>query len=157
MALYLDIETRSFPRALHYVTVVGFYHEDTGMVQQIWPDLTAETLAEALPPAERLFTFNGNNFDLPVIEGHLGLDLREAYKSHDLMYDCWKNGLKGGLKKVERFLGITRELAPLSNWQIQDCWTRWKHKGDEKALETLLKYNEEDVMSLVELRRHLGV
>jgi hypothetical protein len=73
------------------------------------------------------------------------------------MYDCWKHGLKGGLKAVERQLGIEREQPPLGNYQIQECWTRWKHKQDEQALSVLLKYNEEDVMNLVRLREILGV
>jgi len=67
-SLYLDIETRSFPGRTHYISVVGFYHEETGLVQMLWPDITAETLEAALPDAERIYTFNGNNFDLKVIQ-----------------------------------------------------------------------------------------
>lgn len=159
-SLYLDIETRAVPKLpMHrqYITVVGFYHESTGLRQLLWPDLTADSLAEALPEAERIYTYNGNNFDISVIRNHLGLDLLDFYKSRDLMYDCWSHGLKGGLKAVERRLGIPREQPPLSNYEIQHCWTRWKHHGDEEALEVLLKYNEEDVMNLVALRRKLGV
>lgn len=73
------------------------------------------------------------------------------------MYDCWQRGLKGGLKAVERRLGIERTEPPLSNSQIQQCWTRWKHKQDDEALRRLLKYNEEDVMNLVSLREKLGL
>lgn len=159
-ALYLDIETRAVPKLpwhRQYITVVGFYHKDTGLQQLLWPDLTAESLDAALPDAERIYTFNGNSFDLKVIRSHLGLDLLERYKSRDLMFDCWSQGLKGGLKKVEQILGIPREQPPLSNYEIQRCWTHWKHKGDEEALKVLLKYNEEDVMNLVELRAKLGV
>ena len=140
-----------------YITVVGFFHEDTGLRQMIWPDITAEALLEELPEAERIYTYNGNGFDLKVINHRLGVNLLDFYKSRDLMYDCWSHGLKGGLKAVERQVGIERVQPPLSNNQIQYCWTRWKHKGDEEALATLLKYNEEDVMNLVELRRHLGI
>ncbi|MHB8858343.1 MAG: ribonuclease H-like domain-containing protein [Thermoleophilia bacterium] len=156
-SLYLDIETRSFPRALHYITVVGFYHASTGLTQMIWPDITAESLSAALPDAKHIYTYNGNGFDLPVIRGHLGLDLLERYKSRDLMYSCRSKGIKGGLKKVEFQLGIDRDQHPLNNFQIQECWTRWKHKGDEEALKVLLKYNEEDVMNLVAIREKLGI
>ena len=156
-SLYLDIETRSFPGALHYITVVGFYHAATGLVQLVWPDITAESLADALPDAEHVYTYNGNGFDLPVICEQLGVDLLDRYKSRDLMYDCRTHGLKGGLKKVEFLLGIDRDQPPLNNWQIQECWSRWKHKGDEEALGVLLKYNEEDVMNLVAIREKLGL
>lgn len=159
-SIYLDIETRAFPRlqrSRQYITVVGFYHEDTGLVQLLWPDITAESLLESLPPAERIFTFNGNSFDLTVIRQQLELNLMDKYQSHDLMYDCWSRGLRGGLKAVERRLGIARSHQPLSNYQIQHCWSRWKHNQDEEALRVLLKYNEEDVMNLIHLRKHLGV
>ena len=104
-SLYLDIETRCFRGTNHYITVVGFYHEETGLVQLVWPDLTAEILSEALPNAGRIYTFNGNSFDLKMIKHELGLDLLDRYKSRDLMYDCRSQGLTGGLKKVE-FLAL---------------------------------------------------
>lgn len=156
-SIYLDIETRSFGRALHYISVVGFYHEQTGLRQMLWPDIDAETLAEALPPAEAIYTYNGNGFDLKVIEQKLGLKLTESYKSRDLMHDCRRQNLRGGLKKVELQLGIVRTQPPLNNYEIQHCWTRWKHHQDEEALAVLLKYNEEDVMNLIKLREHLGI
>jgi len=155
--IYLDIETRSFPRRMHYITVVGFYHEETGLVQMLWPDITNETLDAALPDADRIYTFNGNNFDLKVIRQFHGINLLDRYKSRDLMYDCWQRGLKGGLKVVEQNLDIQHTQPPLDNRAIQECWSRWKHKGDEEALKILLKNNEEDVMNLVKLRRRLGV
>lgn len=154
-SIYLDIETRSFPGRMHYITVVGFYHEETGLVQMLWPDITTETLDATLPDADRIYTFNGNNFDLKVIRQFHGINLLDRYNSRDLMYDCWKHGLKGGLKVVEQNLGIQRTQPPLDNYEIQRCWSRWKHKGDEEALKVLLKYNEEDVMNLVRLREIL--
>jgi len=156
-SIYLDIETRSFGRANHYITVVGFYHQQTGLRQLLWPDIDAESLVEALPPAEDIYTYNGNSFDLKVIEQELGLNLSESFHSCDLMYACWSQGLKGGLKSVECQLGIARTQPPLNNYEIQHCWTRWKHHGDQEALARLLKYNEEDVMNLMELRKRLGI
>ena len=136
--------------------MIGFYHETSGLKQLVWPDITAESLRAELPEAERIYTFNGNGFDLRVINHHLGLNLLDFYKSRDLMYDCWSNGLKGGLKAVERQLGIARNQL-LTNSQIQYCWTRWKHRGDEEALSRLLEYNRDDVMNLVKLRERLGI
>ena len=126
-------------------------------MQHVWPDLTGEALASSLPQAERIYTYNGNAFDLKLIQRHLGIDLLRRYKSRDLMYDCRSSGLTGGLKAVERQLGIERAQPPLSNTEIQQCWTRWKHKQDGAALKRLLKYNEEDVMNLVRLREMLGM
>ncbi|RJQ48021.1 MAG: exonuclease [Gaiellales bacterium] len=126
-------------------------------MQHVWPELTGDTLAASLPEARRIYTYNGNCFDLKVVRQHLGVDLLDHYKSRDLMYDCRQRGLTGGLKAVERLLGIERSQPPLSNAEIQQCWTRWKHRQDEGSLRRLLKYNEEDVMNLVLLRERLGV
>ena len=156
-SIYLDIETRYFFGKTHYVTIVGFYHEETGLRQLIWPDIDADSLTEALPPARCIYSYNGDNFDLPMIRSELGLDLRESYISRDLMRDCRLNGLRGGLKSVEQKLGIVRSQTPLENMEIQDCWSRWKHRNDDDALARLLKYNEDDVMNLIELRRKLGI
>ncbi len=158
--LYLDIETRAVPGLSwdrQYITVVGFFHKETGLRQIIWPHLSGAALKAALPAAERIFTYNGEGFDLKVIRRQLGLNLLDYYKSHDLMFDCWSKGLKGGLKAVEHRLGIGRAVEPLSNRELQRCWTLWKHRQNEAALKHLLAYNGDDVMNLVALRERLEV
>ena len=64
------------------------------------------------------------------------------------MYDCWKKNLYGGFKSVERQLGISRKLTEVNGYEAVRLWWRYVNDCDEDALNTLLKYNREDVLNL---------
>ena len=104
---------------------------------------------------DRLRICNGSRFDLPVIKRKLGLDLREQFESHDLMLLCWKRNLYGGLKKVEKVLGIRRRLPDMDGQEAMHLWYRYQKYGDRFSLERLLEYNREDVMNLIPLHKKL--
>jgi uncharacterized protein YprB with RNaseH-like and TPR domain len=61
-------------------------------------------------------------------------------------------GLSGGLKSIERQVGIqrSRETAGLSGWDAVRLWREWR-RGSEEAREVLLRYNAEDVVNMVPL------
>lgn len=103
------------------------------------------------------YSYNGSRFDLPFIRAKLGIDLNECFRHRDLMYDCWKNDLKGGLKAVERRLGIERKLQGVDGYVAVQLWWDYMNNNDEQALRVLLDYNKEDVVNLKALRRKLGV
>lgn len=114
MALaFLDIET-SWDKT---ITVIGVYRRGEGTLQLVAPDITRKRLREALAGVEIIFTYNGARFDLPVIEQALGIDLENHHAHRDLMLDCWKHKLKGGLKAVERRLGIHRDTEGVDGLQ----------------------------------------
>ena len=146
---YLDIET-TFRGS---VTVVGIYREPGRLVQLVGEWITPPVLEEALGSVETVVTYNGNRFDLPVIKRKIGLDIRRSYRSRDLMYDCHRMGLFGGLKAVERTLGIDRETVGLTGRDAPVLWDRYRKRGDREALALLLRYNGEDVVNLAILRR----
>jgi len=150
---FLDIET-SWSRN---ITVIGVYRPQQGTQQLIWPNLSRDSLLELLDGAETLFTYNGSRFDLPVIEQHLGIDLGERLAHRDLMHDCWKNGLYGGLKRVEQILGIHRDTEGIDGLAAMNLWERHHRHKDAEALEVLLRYNREDVENLETLARKIGV
>ncbi|MDV2502615.1 MAG: ribonuclease H-like domain-containing protein [bacterium] len=152
MPAYLDIET-SYDGAL---TVVGLWRPHGGLSQWVSPDIDSAELLEALSGAQALYTYNGHRFDLPVIHRRLGLNLRRLFASRDLMYDCWRRGLYGGLKAVERQLGIPRSLPHLDGRDAMRLWAAYVDRGEEEALELLLRYNREDVENLDLLRSHLS-
>jgi uncharacterized protein YprB with RNaseH-like and TPR domain len=149
---YLDIET-SWERT---ITVIGIYRSDEGTSQLIAPEINRSRLVELLEGIEGLFTYNGAAFDLPVIERHLGVNLAKLHRHRDLMYDCWKHKLKGGLKAVERRLGIFRDTEGVDGIQAMNLW-RAHRQGHPEALELLLRYNKEDCENLEMLARKLGV
>lgn len=150
MSLYLDIETEWDGT----LTVVGFFHETTGLVQLVGSDITRRKLFSALPDANAVFTYNGHCFDLYHLRSQLGIDLRQMFDSYDLRWICQRHGLMGGLKGVERQLGIRRERPDIDGREAIRLWHRYT-RGNHGALETLLEYNGEDVMNLIEVRRHL--
>jgi uncharacterized protein len=149
MKAYLDIETCAGGQ----VTVVGVYREDRGLLQLVGGEITDVAVWKALEGVEILCTFNGDRFDLPLLERQTRLDLRSQFRSLDLLRECRRVGLKGGLKCMEERFGIARTTRGMSGWDALQLWGRYEGDGDRKALRLLLEYNREDVMNLVQLER----
>ena len=151
MNAYLDIET-AFDGS---ITVIGIFRPDVGTIQLVGGGVTDLNLYRALEGIRTIYTYNGGCFDLPVIRRRLQVDLKQDFRHHDLMRDCWKQGLKGGLKKVELKIGIARGTAGLSGWDAPKLWHRFETIGDQDALDLLLRYNRDDVINLPRLRAYL--
>ena len=157
---YLDIETTGLSCQYADITVIGIYlanGRDIRLVQLVGRDVTVDNLSEVIRGVSTIYTYNGSRFDLPFIHGSLGINLTDIFHHHDLMYDCWRCNLKGGFKAVERQLGIPRQLQGINGWDAILLWQRYQYSGDQKALATLLKYNEEDVVNLKALRERLQI
>jgi uncharacterized protein YprB with RNaseH-like and TPR domain len=155
---YLDIETTGLSPYYSRITVVGIYstwNQGSQFVQLVGDDVSSDNLIKNLQGVATLYTYNGSRFDLPFIDSHLGINLAETVRHCDLMYDCWRVGLKGGLKCVERQLGIPRQLREVNGYQAVRLWWRYVNDYDEAALAILLQYNKEDVLNLKVLRERL--
>lgn len=150
--IYLDVET-DWSRQL---TVVGFHAPSTGLVQLVGPEISAERLHQVLPAAGTLYTYNGHSFDLSCLRKQLGVDLRRRFQSVDLRWVCWRQGLRGGQKAIEKGLGKQRKLPDLDSRDALVLWGRFQ-KGDRTALVTLLRYNAEDLEGMMFIRRHPAV
>ncbi len=149
MKAYLDIETGPSGQ----VTVVGIYREDRGLRQLVGGEISDVAVWDALEGVETICTFNGDRFDLPLLERQTRLDLRGRFRSLDLLRECRRAGIKGGLKKLEERFGIARESRGMSGWDALRLWARYETEADEEALRQLLAYNREDVMNLIRLER----
>jgi uncharacterized protein YprB with RNaseH-like and TPR domain len=150
---FLDIET-SWSR---HITVIGVYRPIYGTRQLISPDISKSTLFDMLKGVKTLFTYNGSRFDLPVIESEIGINLSDHFRHQDLMHDCWRNDLYGGLKRVEQILGIHRDTEGVDGLMAMNLWERHDRHKDPEALEVLLRYNREDVENLEALAIKLGL
>lgn len=117
--------------------------------------MTRDNLLKAVGTVQTIYTYNGSRFDLPFIDGSLGIDLNDMFFHHDLVYDCWRNNLKGGFKAVEQQLGIPRQLKGIGGWDAVMLWWRYQYYDDRTALALLLQYNKEDVINLKVLRERL--
>ena len=155
---YLDIETTGLSPTDCIVTVIGMYicnGEDARTVQLVGKDISVDSLLEALESVRIIHTYNGSRFDLPFIHSCLGIDLNKLYPHRDLMFDCWKNNLYGGLKAVERQLGIERRLKDVDGLEAVKLWWEYVDSFDLEALNKLLAYNKEDVVNLKILKSKL--
>lgn len=156
---YLDIETTGLSCQYADITVIGIYlvnGRGSRLMQLVGREVTVDNLLEAVDGVSTIYTYNGSRFDLPFIHGSLGINLADIFSHHDLMYDCWRCNLKGGFKAVEQQLGIPRRLQGVTGWDAVLLWQRYQNYGDQDALATLLKYNEEDVVNLKVLRERLS-
>jgi len=157
---YLDIETTGLNRFYADLTVIGIALEKgrkTEVVQFIEDDLSERSLLKALDSVDEIYSYNGSRFDLPFIGAKLRVDLKSCFKHTDLMYDCWRNNLKGGLKAVEKQLSINRRLQGIDGRMAIKLWYEYVNNHSQQALLTLLDYNREDVINLRLLRQKLRV
>jgi uncharacterized protein YprB with RNaseH-like and TPR domain len=157
---YLDIETTGLSRSHADLTVVGIATvTGTGIrVSQLCgSQISAEGICRLLDEVDEVYTYNGSRFDLPFIKAKLQIDLKTHCAHTDLMYNCWRRNLKGGLKAVEAALGIQRRLANVNGYMAVRLWWDYVNNDNVQALRTLLEYNREDVVNLHTLRGRLGV
>lgn len=143
-ACFFDIETTGLDHARNDVTCVSVTRggETTTLVKG--RDLTRRRLADLLD-APLLVTFNGKRFDAPFLER--SFDIRVDAPHVDLMYPCRRLDLTGGLKRIERDVGIDRDRPDISGRDAVRLWHEYE-RGDPDALDTLVEYNREDTENL---------
>ena len=95
-----------------------------------------------------IVTFNGASFDLPFLRGEFG-ELPTGFAHVDLRWVLARLGYRGGLKKIERATGLAKRggLAELDGGHAVRMW-EMAQQGEDEALQTLIRYNAEDVASL---------
>lgn len=143
---YVDIETTGLSRWTNTLTVLGIYDGEESNIYIHEQDM--EKGYEKLKEYDTIVTFNGKQFDLPFIEQKSGEKF--DFVHFDLRFLLKELGYAGGLKKIERELGIVRdgEVADVDGREAVRLWKKYKNYGDENALRVLLKYNEEDIVNL---------
>lgn len=148
--VYLDIETDGGD----LITVIGFVAEGSDPVQLADEEVSSSELLRRLPASGRIFTFNGERFDLPKIREGLGVDLLDQFESCDLMKVGWAHDLAGGQKAIEDQLGFNRSLPGMGGLDAIRLWDEYA-AGSNVSLETLLAYNAEDLDGMRFIRAHL--
>ena len=158
-AAFLDIETTGLSPEYSYTTLVGILDQN-GYTAYLRGD-NLDDLPEALMRYDLIVTYNGASFDLPFLRreiqpsGEPGAEDLFANAVHiDLRYPLRRAGYTGGLKQIEKRTGLGRPSA-LSRLGGADAVTLWRMAGEGEpgAVETLIRYNAEDVASLPELAR----
>ncbi|MDS0477504.1 ribonuclease H-like domain-containing protein [Natrinema sp. 1APR25-10V2] len=144
-ACFLDIETTGLSADRNDVTTVSLHRGGETKTFVKDRDLTGDRLARELEDSALLVTFNGQRFDVPFLE--TSFDLEVDLPHVDLMYPCKKLGLDGGLKAIERDLGIERDMPDISGRDAVRLWHEYE-SGDDAALETLVEYNRADTRNM---------
>lgn len=143
---FLDIETGGDPGEWGGVTVVGVY--DGAEVIQYVADHNMWLINDALKEYDVVCTFAGASFDLPVLRREFpNMYLPPIHI--DLKHPLKQLGYTGGLKRIERRLGLTRpdEVQGLDGFAAVRLWAEHQ-AGQPGALDTLLTYNACDVINL---------
>ena len=94
-----------------------------------------------------LVTYNGRCFKVPFIESYLGIELDQVHI--DLRYILRSLGYTGGFKGCEKKAGIDRgDLEGVDGYFAVLFWDDYLRNKSQKAPETLLAYNIQDVVNL---------
>ena len=144
--LYLDIETDGGTSG-SAITTIGTF--DGVEFRCFIKGQNLQEFPEFVMSYGMIVSFYGANFDLPMLEKRYP-DLRFNQLHLDLCPTLRQIGVTGGLKRIEKQLGISRgeETDGLGGLDAIRLWRRYSQLGDDQALETLIVYNREDVVNL---------
>ena len=148
-ATFFDIETTGLDQQRNKVTTVSVYRNGESRTYVRGQDLTAENLRQEFFDSKIVVSFNGKRFDQPFLEHNFDLNMETPHL--DLMYACKRIGYSGGLKTIEKELGIDRELEDIDGREAVRLWKRYENEGDEDALRKLVRYNRYDAENLEQL------
>jgi uncharacterized protein len=143
---FLDIETTGLSKHHDEVTVIGLYDGQESRIFINGKNL--EEFPKEIAKYQTVITFNGKCFDVPFLKAKFpGVDFNKFHI--DLRYVMKNLGFAGGLKKIEREVGIQRDddLQDISGWDAVRLWHKYK-RGDDEALRLLVKYNIADIENL---------
>jgi uncharacterized protein YprB with RNaseH-like and TPR domain len=145
-ASYFDIETSGL-EADSIVTLVCCFHD--GRPLRFMAHENLDDFLDLLEKVKLLVSFNGASFDVPRVLGRFHIP--ELPCPHiDLRWLCHHAGWRGGLKKIERALGLRRpsDLEGLGGAEAVWLWQAWQERGDEQAKRTLERYCAADTVML---------
>lgn len=156
MTAFLDIETDEARRPI----AVGVLRDsETRQAVAKDPGWVVDPcdVVDLLRLGERLVTFNGASFDLPILRAlSPGLARKIAACEHVDLYPLARAArLSGGLKEIEYRIGFRAAEAPERAGRVYARWAAWREHGDAEALRELLDYNRDDLLGTEALYRRL--
>lgn len=152
-ATFLDIETSGDELRPEITTIIA---KHAGRLHIYTAERNLDEFLHLLDHITFWVTFNGASFDVPQLENHFHIPLRDI--AHvDLRWVCYHAQLRGGLKEIERAIGLTRppDLVGMDGAEADWLWRRWKQTGNEKLVQRLVRYCAADVIGLELLSRWL--
>jgi hypothetical protein len=166
--LFLDTETTGLAGGagtLAFLVGVGSFTPEGFRLRQYFLRDPAEeasmllALEEDLEAAMGLVTFNGQVFDLPLLEARYTVGLRRrrnlvASPHLDLLHPSrrlWSRWLPDcSLSTIERqVLGLQRSQADIPGALIPDLYREYLRSGDPGGMQRVIYHNAMDILSLV--------
>jgi len=143
---YIDIETTGLYNP--DITTIALY--DGSNIKYYVNGQDLDQFKSDILNYKLIVTYNGKTFDIPIIENYFRIKLDQAHI--DLRYVLKSLGYSGGLKSCEKQMGISRgDLDGVDGYFAVFLWNDYCKNKNNKALETLLSYNIEDVVNLEKL------
>ncbi len=147
LAVYLDIETTGLGYYDSITTIALF---DGRSISWYVNGQNLDDFVKDIFKYRLIISYNGKSFDIPFIERFFSIKLDHAHI--DLRFVLSNLGYKGGLKACETALGIDRgDIKGIDGFFAVLLWNDFLKNKNQKALETLLAYNIEDVVNLEKL------
>lgn len=146
--VFLDIEMSCVSGG--YITCMTLFDGYDTMTFVRNQNMDSSIIQKILSRYKIIVTYNGNVFDLPFLKKYFG-DIVPNVLCWDLRHSCAALGLKGGLKEVEKELGIKRENEIVERMHGGDplkLWRTFLATGDKYYLDLLVEYNQEDTINL---------
>jgi len=143
---FLDIETTSLSPYEGIVTVVTVH--GGGATRSFVAGDTLEELPAYLRGFPILVTFNGSRFDVPFLESAFP-QLATPSVHIDLRFLLYRLGLAGGLKRIERTVGLGDRsgVEGVDGLEAVRLWQEFR-RGHAAALDRLVRYNRADTTNL---------
>ncbi len=143
---YFDVETSDFSFDAH-ITVIVCLHR--GQLHKfVWGE-NLDDFLDLLEEVDLLASFNGTTFDVPQLLRTWHIP--ELPCPHiDLRWQCYHCGWRGGLKEIERQIGLRRpaDLEGIDGIDAVWFWRRWTHYREDASLRKLIRYCAVDVLTL---------
>jgi uncharacterized protein YprB with RNaseH-like and TPR domain len=171
---FIDTETTGLAGGagtLVFLVGIGRFTQDGFRLRQYFLRDPAEesamllALQEDLEPARGFVTFNGQRFDLPLLEMRYIAGLRRRWQltrlpQLDLLFPArrlWRHRLPDcSLATLEAaLLGVRREALDISGAEIPGLYLDYLRSGRTEGIQRILYHNAQDVLSLVGLTAHV--
>lgn len=153
-ASYFDIETDGLSIYECEPTVICLYHKGECLTYINGENL--DDFVDQLFDVELLVSFNGTSFDVPCVQNYFNIPTLPC-PHVDLRWVCHHKGYRGGLKSIEREMGIQRDgdVVGVDGHEAVILWQKWKLYGQERALDRLVHYCQADTVGLADLHREI--
>lgn len=144
-AAFIDIETNY----RNQITVLGISNGTDCWQFLRHHNMDGREIKRVLSKFKLLVTFNGASFDLPIIKRYFN-DVIPDVPHLDLRHAGRRAGLTGGLKRIEREVGISRgeDVEGVSGADALKLWSAYRATGETRYRDILLEYNQEDIINL---------